>query len=158
MLVTIMSARSEVVESQHRASKVAENPPADPKVAEIHFRSKLAYETDPSDVYTDLENNATGILVIDARTQDAYARGHVPGAINLPYRKIDSSTTSGIPKDKVLVTYCHGVQCNASTKAALRLAALGFHVKEMLDGIKGWKLEGYPIEETLVQISPKATS
>jgi rhodanese-related sulfurtransferase len=155
--LTRMSAHSKIVEAQHNTSKVAENPPADPKAAEIHFRSKLAFETDPSDVYIDLQNNATGIVVIDARTQEAYARGHVPGAISLPYRKIDSSTTSGIPRDKILVTYCDGVQCNASTKAALRLAALGFHVKEMLDGIKGWKLEGYPVEETVVQLSPKIT-
>jgi len=53
------------------------------------------------------------------------------------------------------VTYCDGVFCNASTKAAARLAALGFRVKEMLDGMNGWKAEGYPVEETILQLSPR---
>jgi rhodanese-related sulfurtransferase len=119
----------------------------------MHFRSKLAFETDPSDVYSDLIDNSNEIMVIDARTQEAYAQGHLPGAINLPWRKIDSSTTTAMPKDKVLVTYCDGIHCNASTKAAMRLAALGFRVKEMLDGLQGWKREGYPVEETVVQLS-----
>jgi rhodanese-related sulfurtransferase len=113
----------------------------------------LAFETDPSDVYTDLINNSNEIMVIDARTQEAYAQGHLPGAINLPWHKIDSSATTAMPKDKVLITYCDGIHCNASTKAAMRLAALGFRVKEMLDGLQGWKREGYAVEETIVQLS-----
>jgi rhodanese-related sulfurtransferase len=124
-------------------SNVIETPPPDPREAEMHFRSKLAYETDAGDVYADLKSSTTAIVVIDARTEDAYARGHVPRVINLPYRKIDSSTTVVVPKDKVLVTYCDGVHCSASTKVAARLAALGFRVKEMLDGLQGWKREGY---------------
>ena len=79
---------------------------------------------------------------MDARTPDSYAGGHVPGAVNLPYRKIDASTTSFITKDKVVVTYCDGVFCNASTKAAARLTALGFRVKEMLDGMAGGNEKG----------------
>jgi hypothetical protein len=35
----------------------------------------------------------------------------------------------------------------------MRLAALGFRVKEMLDGLQGWKREGYAVEETIVQLS-----
>ena len=115
-------------------------------MAAEHFRSKLALETDPSDVYADLQNGETGFVVIDARSAEAYGRGHVPSSINLPYRTINAQTTAGLPKDKVLVTYCAGVYCNASTKAAAKLGALGFRVKEMLQGLEGWKLEGYSVE------------
>jgi rhodanese-related sulfurtransferase len=142
-----------IADIQPSATRVIAIPPENPKVAEIHFHSKLAFETDPSDVYTDLRNKSADILIVDARTQEVYAQGHIPGAINLPWRKIDSSTTAAIAKDKVLVTYCDGVHCNASTKAAMRLAALGFRVKEMLDGMQGWKREGYPVEGTIVQLS-----
>lgn len=127
-------------------SRVLDIKAADPAVAQSHFNSKLAFETDPSDVYTDLQNGVTGIIVIDARTPEAYAKGHVPGSINLPYRKIDDTTIVSLPKDKVLVTYCEGVFCNASTKAAAKLTALGFKVKEMVDGLDGWKREGYQVE------------
>ena len=144
-------------ETQPGSSKVTAISPEDPKNAEIHFRSRLAFETDPSDVYTDLQNNSAAIIVIDARTQEAYSKGHVPGAVNLPWRKIDASSTAAMPRDKVLVTYCDGIHCNASTKAAMRLAALGFRVKEMLDGIQGWKREGYPVEQTVVQLTTQLT-
>ena len=135
------------------SSRVLDTPAADPKLARDHFTSRLSFETDPSDVYTDLMNEVSGIIVIDARTIDAYARGHVPGAVNLPWRTIDQSTTSLLSKDQVLVTYCDGVYCNASTKAAARLSALGFKVKEMQDGMTGWKTEGYPIEESVMKLA-----
>ena len=144
-------------DTQPGSSKVTAISPEDPKTAEIHFRSRLAFETDPSDVYADLQNNSAEIMVIDARTQEAYSKGHVPGAVNLPWRKIDSASTAAMPRNKVLVTYCDGIQCNASTKAAMRLAALGFRVKEMIDGIQGWKREGYPVQETVVQLSAQMT-
>ncbi|TMI34727.1 rhodanese-like domain-containing protein [Candidatus Bathyarchaeota archaeon] len=136
-----------------KASRVLETPAADPKTSENHFSSRLAFETDPSDVYADVLNGVPSIAIIDARTPDAYARGHVPGAISLPYRTIDTSTTALLPLHKVLVIYCDGVYCNASTKAAARLTALGFRVKEMLDGMSGWRAEGYPVEETVLQLS-----
>jgi rhodanese-related sulfurtransferase len=67
----------------------------------------------------------------------------------------NSAETATIPKNKILVTYCDGIHCNASTKAAMRLAALGFRVKEMVDGMQGWKREGYPVEETVIQLSAR---
>jgi rhodanese-related sulfurtransferase len=153
VIVIRVSTYSKIAETKLSTSRVVAIPPEEPKVAELHFHSKLAFETDPSDVYLDLQNDSAEIIVIDARTHEAYSQGHVPGAINLPWRKIDLSSAVGMPKDKVLVTYCDGIHCNASTKAAMRLAALGFRVKEMLDGMQGWRREGYPVEETVVQLS-----
>ncbi|HSF41658.1 MAG TPA: rhodanese-like domain-containing protein [Thermoanaerobaculia bacterium] len=127
------------------ASRVLAHPAASREEALAHFRAKLAFETDPSDVWADLEDGATGFLVIDARIPEVYAAGHVPGAINLPHRTIDAATTAGLPKDKVIVTYCDGVGCNASTKAAVKLSALGFAVKEMLGGLDWWRRDGLPL-------------
>jgi rhodanese-related sulfurtransferase len=140
----------------HQASKVLEIPPALPSAGNDYFRSRLSFETDPSDIYYDLKTNVSGIVVVDARTSETYARGHVPGAINLPHRTIDSNTVASLPRDKVIVTYCDGIFCNASTKAAAKLTALGFKVKEMLDGMEGWRKEGYPVEETVVQLTTAA--
>ncbi len=126
-------------------------------MAHNHFLSRLSFETDPSDVYHDITNKVSGIVVVDARTPEAYARGHVPGAINLPHRTIDPSTTASLLRDKVIVAYCDGVFCNASTKAAAKLTSLGFMVKEMLDGMEGWRKEGYPVEETVMQMTVPAS-
>src|SRR5262249_58658474 len=88
----------------------------------------------------------TGSLVPDASWPEAYARGQVPGAVNLPHRRIDATATAGFSRETVIVTYCDGIGCNASTKAALKLSALGFMVKEMLGGLDWWIRDGYAVE------------
>ena len=90
---------------------------------------------------------ALDFILIDARSPEVYAQEHVPGAVNLWHRHMSAETTARFPKDKLLVTYCAGVGCNASTKGALKLAALGFRVKEMIGGIEVWKSEGYGVEK-----------
>ena len=134
--------------SQPAFSFVLEHPAAEPDVAERHFLSKLAVETDPADVHEDLRRGHGGIVVVDTRSPQAFALCHVPGAINLPTRTISPETTTSLPRDRVIVTYCWGPGCNGSTKAAARLAALGFRVKEMIGGIGYWRKEGLPVEGT----------
>jgi rhodanese-related sulfurtransferase len=129
-------------------SRVLEVPPAAPAAAAEHFRARLAFTTDPADVHADLAAGDPSFVVLDARGPEAYARGHVPGAISFPYRTMTAETVAArLPAGKTVVTYCDGIHCNASTKAAARLAALGREVKEMLDGLEGWRRDGLPVEE-----------
>jgi rhodanese-related sulfurtransferase len=125
-------------------SLVTETPSAASAAAEAHFAAKLELETDPSDVHSDLMAGHQGFVVLDARPLEAYRKAHVPGAISLPYRQVDSERTSFI-KDSLAVVYCWGPACNAAAKAALRLARMGFQVKEMIGGIEYWRREGYPL-------------
>jgi rhodanese-related sulfurtransferase len=135
-------------------SFVLEFPPADPNDARRHFASKLAVETDPSDVKTDLERVPSAFVFADVRSADAYAQCHAVGAISLPARQITTETTRHLDKRVPIVTYCWGPGCNGSTKAALKLAALGFRVKEMIGGLEYWRHEGWPIEGTLGASAP----
>ncbi len=130
-------------------SFVLEIPAASPEDARAHFRSKLAFETDPWDVKTDMERGRTDFVVIDVRSREDYEARRIAGAVSLPHRSINAETTSHLPKDKVLVTYCWGPGCNASTKGALRLAALGFRVKELIGGLEYWIKDGGQVEGKL---------
>lgn len=120
--------------------------PAQSHETAAHFENKLSLEVDPADVHFDIENGLRNFVLIDTRSASDYASEHIPGAISLPYRHIVEETTKTFPRDKVLVTYCLGPACNASTKGALRLAKLGFQVKEMIGGIDGWKSDGLSTE------------
>jgi len=124
---------------------LSEYPPARPADAATHFAAKLRYETDSADVYTDLMNEVPGVYVVDTRSRDFYVAAHIPGAIHLPHRLIDETTTAQFPKDSLIVTYCDGIGCNGSTKGALKFARLGFEVKEMLGGIDWWIRDGHPV-------------
>ena len=135
-------------------SFVLDPAPATPDEARRHFAAKLSFETDPTDLATDLERGVTSLVVVDSRAPQAYAACHIPGAINLPTRTITAESTASLPKDAVLVVYCWGPGCNGSTRAALRLSMLGFRVKGLIGGIEWWRHEGHAVEGALGASAP----
>lgn len=135
-------------------SFVLEHPVAASDDARRHFAARLSVETDPSDVHADLERGVRRIVVADARSPQHFAECHVPGAINLPHRSISAETAAAIGADLCVVVYCWGPGCNAATKAAARLSALGVPVKEMIGGLEYWRREGYAVEGTLGERAP----
>lgn len=110
-----------------------------------HYSAKLAYETDSWDLKAALDAGEN-VIVVDARSPEAYAREHIPGAINIPHRTMSASSTDRIDREGLIVTYCDGIGCNASTKGALNMAKLGFNVKELIGGLDWWKRDGHPTE------------
>ena len=128
-------------------ARVLATPAADPDDANAFFFKKLRYETDPSDVYADMKSGTADFVLADVRSRGAYTKSHAVGAINLPQTDINAETMSGFSKDKLIVVYCWGPGCNGATKAAAKLSALGFPVKEMIGGIEYWEdREHYPVE------------
>ena len=108
-----------------------------------HYEDKLAYEIDSWDQHVALDTGEN-IVVIDARSASAYSAEHIPGAVNVPHREMSAATTSGIDRDALVVTYCDGIGCNASTKGALNMLNLGFRVKELMGDLDWWKRDGHP--------------
>lgn len=119
---------------------------AEPATALAHFERRLLFETDCDDVHESLKAGADFVLV-DVRGPKAFARGHVPGAVNVPHRTMTAERMAQYGKDTLLVVYCAGPHCNGATKGAIRLAGLGYRVKEMMGGIAGWLDEGFALEK-----------
>ncbi|MEO9485046.1 MAG: rhodanese-like domain-containing protein [Ekhidna sp.] len=113
-----------------------------------YYESKLTYEMDPSDLFASLETD-TNLVVVDARQAFGYEKEHIPTAINLPHREITPESTQDLDTSKTYVCYCDGIGCNASTKGALKLAKLGFSVRELIGGIEWWKFDGYATEGSM---------
>jgi rhodanese-related sulfurtransferase len=116
-----------------------------------HYRNKLAFETDAWDLNELLRDRAM-VVVVDARSESAYAQEHIPRAVSFPHRKMNHESTKHLDRDALYVTYCDGIGCNGSTKGALKLAELGFQEKELIGGVDWWKRDGYPTESALVAI------
>jgi rhodanese-related sulfurtransferase len=125
---------------------VTDVPAAAPADALAHFQGLLAYETDCWDVHAALEGGHGGFVVLDVRSVEAYAAGHVPGAVSLPHRRITPRNLAAHPADALFVVYCAGPHCNGADRAAIALAKLGRPVKKMIGGISGWKDEGFELE------------
>jgi rhodanese-related sulfurtransferase len=118
---------------------------AEPAAALDHFDSRLAFETDVSDVAAALEAGGDpSFVLLDARSERSYAAGHLPGARLLPrpFAEADVAALGGA----LLVVYCWGPACNGATKAARELAALGRPVKEMIGGFEYWERDGHTVE------------
>lgn len=107
-----------------------------------HFAHLLAVETDCSDVNQAMATGDPGFVLLDVRSPEAYAAGHIDGAVNLPHRDISDSTLGAYPEGTLFVVYCAGPHCNGADKAGLALADLGRPVKKMIGGITGWLDEG----------------
>jgi len=116
-----------------------------------HYKQKLAFETDSWDVYEAL-GKGEPVVVVDGRSPEAYAREHIPGAVNLPHREITAESTAALDRSKLYVCYCDGIGCNASTKTALKLLTLGFQVRELMGGLDWWKRDGYATAGETAQV------
>jgi rhodanese-related sulfurtransferase len=124
---------------------VTDVPAAEPRAALAHFEALLAFETDCWDVHAALAAGHPGFAVLDVRSPEAFAAGHVPGAVSLPHRRINERNLSAFPLDQLLVVYCAGPHCNGADKAAVALARLGRPVKKMIGGMTGWMDEEFEV-------------
>jgi rhodanese-related sulfurtransferase len=120
---------------------------ADAATALAHFERRLGVETDCSDVHESLKSGADFVLV-DVRGPKLYAAGHAAGPVNIPHPTMTAERMAQYPQDTAFVVYCAGPHCNGANKAAIRLARLGYPVKEMIGGITGWRDEEFALERT----------
>ncbi|MFP5218448.1 MAG: rhodanese-like domain-containing protein [Actinomycetes bacterium] len=121
-------------------------PPAPPHEALEHFERSFRFETDCWDVHAALASGDPGFVLLDVRSPEAFAAGHVPGAGNLPHARISDRLLAEHAADAVFVVYCAGPHCNGADRAAVRLARLGRPVKKMVGGVEGWKDEGFALQ------------
>jgi rhodanese-related sulfurtransferase len=90
------------------------------------------------------------VLFVDARSQNDYDNGHIPGAVSFPVGQFEERIESFLnryPSEQPIVTYCSGRTCEDSHHLAQFLSDVGFtNVRVFIDGFPGWEAEGYPIE------------
>ncbi len=86
------------------------------------------------------------IVLVDARPEEEYAAGHLPGAISLPVDAIPMRMRD-LPMGKTIVTYCRGLVCVDADDASILLSAYGYPVKRLEASVVEWQLEGLGIEK-----------
>jgi len=89
------------------------------------------------------ENGGQQHVLIDVRTPEEFASGHIAGAINIPVEEIGARLDE-IPRDVPVVLYCRSG--NRSAQAARILDGGGFEQVYDLGGIIDWVAAGYPTE------------
>ncbi|MDO8539682.1 MAG: metalloregulator ArsR/SmtB family transcription factor [Opitutaceae bacterium] len=85
------------------------------------------------------------VTVLDVRPADEFALGHLPGAVNIPLRELETRLAELDPKHEI-VAYCRGPYCVLSFEAVAALRARGFKIRRLEDGYPEWRAAGLPVE------------
>jgi rhodanese-related sulfurtransferase len=80
------------------------------------------------------------MFVIDARDAAQFAKGHIPGAVNMDWRTVLAQRQT-IPKDKPALIYCNTGSLSAQAGFALRVAGWD-NLRILQGGMEEWKAKG----------------
>ena len=85
------------------------------------------------------------IYLVDVRTPEEYADGHIEGAKNLNVMSdnFEKKAEASLPKDREIAVYCGSGK--RSALAAAKLSALGYKVLNMAGGMAAWNEAGLPV-------------
>lgn len=102
----------------------------------------------------ELTQRLANVVIVDARSADAFAGGHIPGAISMPAADIDAIVANQslpLPVDRDIVTYCDGTAgADAQYVGRVLDAALGCdRVYVLAGGFEAWVSRGEPVEGVL---------
>ncbi|MEZ3577176.1 MAG: rhodanese-like domain-containing protein [Muribaculaceae bacterium] len=88
------------------------------------------------------------VQLLDVRTPEEYAEGHIAGAVNIDVQSDDFQPTARqeLSKDSTILVYCRSGR--RSLDAAEILARLGYRVVNLKGGILDWQASGLPVTTT----------
>ena len=87
-----------------------------------------------------LMESETGYIILDVREQDEYDAGHIPGAILIPYTRIEEEASEKLTdKDQLILVYCRSGR--RSKIAADALGELGYTNIREFGCILDWPYE-----------------
>ncbi len=99
----------------------------------------------------DLWRTGAAAVILDARAGKLFRQGHVPGALNVPAAEAGQTLPSdllGGARDKTVVVYCEGGDCQSSLALAKRLHDEGFRdIRVFGGGWAEWTKAGLPEEK-----------
>jgi rhodanese-related sulfurtransferase len=91
-------------------------------------------------------------LVLDARAEELFARGRVPGALNVPAAEAKTELSEELKsadRARAVVVYCEGGDCQSSLALAKRLHDEGFRdIRVFGGGWEAWSEAGLPEEKS----------
>ena len=109
---------------------------------------------EPEALLETLKTKQDEVLVLDVRSSEEYASGHVPGAVHIPYDELESriDEVKARQPDRIVV-YCE--RGGRAGKAEATLQAAGYEEVYDLEGhMKAWREEKRPTKRPLSSVSP----
>lgn len=100
----------------------------------------VSYEQISPEQAKELMNSEKDYVILDVRTEEEYAAGHIPGAILIPDYEIEEGAKAQLrDKKQLILVYCRSGR--RSKLASEKLAELGYSNVKEFGGIIDWKYE-----------------
>ncbi len=108
------------------------------------------YKISEADAKALVDKKDSSVVFLSVRKAEDFAKGHIEGAINIPFGKGMEQKFNTLPKNKKIIVYCYTGQTAGQTVAGLRL--LGYDAVSMNGGTgmpsnapHGWVNKGLPL-------------
>jgi rhodanese-related sulfurtransferase len=102
-----------------------------------------SYKIPEADLKKLVDAKDTGIFILDIRAEADYDKGHIEGAVNIPFKEVGRNLDK-LPQDKKIIVYCYTGQTGGQTTALLNIA--GFEARSLNGGMNnGWAKAGFPV-------------
>ncbi|MDX8433538.1 MULTISPECIES: metalloregulator ArsR/SmtB family transcription factor [Mesorhizobium] len=140
-----LAGDTQVVELMKALGRVGERNVAEiNRVMADYFHARDALEAvSREDLVSRLHDGL--VTVLDVRSEDEFALGHLPGALNIPLADLERRLAE-LPANREVIAYCRGPYCVLSFEAVASLRARGYVVHRLEDGYPEWKAAGLPVE------------
>lgn len=137
---------------------------------QLHVEIETLAELELLDILRRIQAGEPGLLVVDSRTADWYAKGTIPGAINIPYAQNLAGEATDLPgltaaliefccikakayaldfsNASTLAIFCNGPWCGQTPNYIRTLLALGYppsKLKWYRGGMQDWCLLGLTV-------------
>ena len=124
-------------------------PQIDADITPLEAPTQIIADITAQEAFTLIQDNQGNpdFVIIDVRTPEEFARGHIENAINLDCQsETFRDELNNLDKDKTYLVYC-GVGGRSAGALAI-MEELGFmEAYNMLGGISQWQAEGLPVTE-----------
>ena len=140
-----LAGDAQVVELMKALGRVGERNVAEVnRVMTDYFHARDALEAvSREDLVSRLHDGL--VTVLDVRSEDEFALGHLPGALNIPLTELERRLAE-LPANREIIAYCRGPYCVLSFEAVAALRTRGYVVHRLVDGYPEWKAAGLPVE------------
>jgi rhodanese-related sulfurtransferase len=115
--------------------------------------SGKTFPLDPAKAKELLTGNESKYLVVDLRSADDYAKGHIKGAVNIPLAQLPQ-TLDKLPMDKTLMLYCYTGQTSALAMVPLKY--YGYKAISISRGFPSIEKAGFVTDAVAVAFTPVA--
>ncbi|WP_019849195.1 rhodanese-like domain-containing protein [Desulfitobacterium sp. PCE1] len=123
------------------------------KMAELKGTTYANYKISEDDAKKALDTKDPSVMFLSVRKAEDFAKGHIEGAVNIPFAKGMQTSFEQLPKDKKVIVYCYTGQTAGQTVAILRL--MGYDAVSLNSGMgmpstagAGWANKGFPVVGT----------